>query len=160
MVDLPAEVLLGSAAEEVGDKLRAARSWTDRFREVDSVLARLLQEAPPVAAEVAWAWARLIDTGGRVAVHTLAGEVGWSERYLSTRLRKETGLTPKVAGRVIRFDRARRMLQRTGGINLAGVAHSCGYFDQAHMSREFLQMAELPPKQWLDTEFGKVQYTV
>lgn len=155
--DLGAELVLGAAVEQVRDGLRVARSWPERFSVVDTMLRRQLQDTPPVASEVGWVWSRLVRSAGTVPVHTLAREVGWSERHLANRVRQEIGLTPKVAARVIRFDRARRMLQATGGADPAGVAVACGYADQSHMSRDFVQMTGCPPGRWLAAEFGKLQ---
>jgi hypothetical protein len=45
-------------------------------------------------------------------VNRLVRMVGWSSRLLSQRFHAEFGLTPKAAARVVRFDRARRLLQR------------------------------------------------
>jgi AraC-like DNA-binding protein len=68
---------------------------------------------------------------------------------------------PAAAARVIRFDRARRLLgaeARTGRPPLlADLAARCGYFDQAHLAREFRSLAGCPPSQWLAEEFRNVQ---
>ena len=34
---------------------------------------------------------------------------------------------------------------------------TCGYFDQAHLAREFRALAGCPPSQWLAEEFRNVQ---
>ncbi len=88
----------------------------------------------------------------------LADEVGWSARHLTARFRAETGLRPKEAARVIRFDRARRRLSPTGR-SLADLAAETGYFDQAHLAREFRTLAGCSPTAWLAEEFDFVQAT-
>jgi AraC-like DNA-binding protein len=40
---------------------------------------------------------------------------------------------------------------------LADLAVTCGYFDQAHLAREFRALAGCPPSQWLAEEFRNVQ---
>jgi AraC-like DNA-binding protein len=96
-------------------------------------------------------------------VSELAAGTGWSERHLTSRFRAEIGLTPKAAARVIRFDRARRLLVRhltqpaASGYRLADLAADCGYYDQAHLAREFRTLAGCPPSQWLAEEFRNVQ---
>ena len=91
----------------------------------------------------------------------LAAGTGWSERHLTGRFRAEIGLAPKAAARVIRFDRARKLLVRKltagGDYLLADLAADCGYFDQAHLAREFRALAGCPPSQWLAEEFRNVQ---
>ena len=72
-----------------------------------------------------------------------------------------TGLGPKAAGRVIRFDRAKQALQRRAcagaELRLAELAASCGYFDQAHLDREFGLLAGCSPTSWLAEEFRNLQ---
>ena len=105
----------------------------------------------PLAPELDWSWKRLQRTGGTIAIGALAAEVGWSRRHLTARFSHEFGLSPKVAARVIRFDRARRLLPHRRG-DLASVAARCGYADQAHMIREFHQFCGCSPTQWLAEE--------
>jgi AraC-like DNA-binding protein len=40
---------------------------------------------------------------------------------------------------------------------MAEVAADAGYFDQAHLAREFHAMAGIPASRWLADEFGFVQ---
>jgi len=42
-------------------------------------------------------------------------------------------------------------------LGLADLAVECGYFDQAHLAREFRSLAGLPPSRWLAEEFRNVQ---
>jgi AraC-like DNA-binding protein len=44
-----------------------------------------------------------------------------------------------------------------GDLRLADLAVECGYFDQAHLAREFRSLAGLPPSRWLAEEFRNVQ---
>ena len=129
---------------------------------MDEILLRLALAATPatdVPAEVGWAWRQLLRTGGAVRVSDLAAGTGWSGRHLTSRFRAEIGLTPKAAARVVRFDRARKLLVTSVNTDyrLADLAADCGYFDQAHLAREFRALAGCPPSQWLAEEFRNVQ---
>ncbi|MGH3796323.1 MAG: helix-turn-helix domain-containing protein [Pseudonocardiaceae bacterium] len=86
----------------------------------------------------------------------LAEEVGWSRRHLGERFRREFGLTPKVAGRVMRFEIAHRLLQTPDRPALAEVAARCGFYDQAHLHREWRELAGCTPSRWLADEFPSV----
>ena len=169
-LDLPAEAVLGGVCAELREKLECAAGWPERFAVLDEILLRRagLSSAglswaadAAVAPEVSWAWRELLREGGATRVSELAAGTGWSERHLTSRFRAEIGLAPKAAARVVRFDRARKLLVRKltagGDYLLADLAADCGYFDQAHLAREFRALAGCPPSQWLAEEFRNVQ---
>ncbi|MDQ3762122.1 MAG: helix-turn-helix domain-containing protein [Actinomycetota bacterium] len=149
--------LLGPVAGELVERLRSATTWTDRFFELDDVLTRLARQRDGPAPQLGWAWRRLTASHGRVGIATLADEVGWSRRHLGERFRREFGLTPKVAGRVMRFEVAHRLLRATARPGLAEVAARCGYADQAHLTREWRELAGCTPSTWLAEELPSVQ---
>lgn len=181
-LDVHAEQVIGPLAERVRQDLLAADGWAARFAVLDRLLQSRAAEATDrravqPAPELTRAWQRLIGTSGQVPVTDLAREVGWSTSYLNRKFRTELGLSPKVAAQVIRFDRARRELQRrvvadagigagtgpgrgrgtgrgTGrggheGLGLARLAADTGYYDQAHLTRDFARFAGSPPQRWL-----------
>ena len=49
--------------------------------------------------------------------------------------------------RIARLERALLGLGRDD-VSLAGLAHDCGYSDQAHLSRDFRHLTGLTPGQW------------
>jgi AraC-like DNA-binding protein len=171
-IDVPAEVVLSDLCSELRTRVLQATAWPERFAVLDEILIRSMNVAPAparpdVAPEVGWAWRQLLTSGGAILVSDLAEQTGWSGRHLASRFRAEIGLTPKAAARVIRFHRARHLLARqatatatgtgtaagTGGYRLADLAAACGYFDQAHLAREFRALAGCPPSQWLAEEY-------
>jgi AraC-like DNA-binding protein len=154
-VDVDAADVLGRVVAELQERLRCATTWEQRFAVVDGVLTRRLSTGA-VADQVARAWHLLRVTGGTTPIAGLAAEVGWSTRHLTARFRAETGLRPKEAARVVRFDRARRRLSPSGR-SLADLAAETGYFDQAHLAREFRALAGCSPTTWLAEEFDFVQ---
>jgi AraC-like DNA-binding protein len=165
-LDVPAEAVLGPLCAELRARALAAPGWPERFAILDEILLRRLTtatqatQATTPAPEVRFAWHRLLRTGGTARISDLAAETGWSGRHLTSRFRTEIGLTPKAAARVVRFDRARHLLAtsaRSSGYHLADLAAACGYFDQAHLAREFRALAGCPPSQWITEEFRNIQ---
>jgi AraC-like DNA-binding protein len=156
--------VLGPLAARIQDRLRDCATWPERFAVLDELLlARAYGDGRPavVSPEVAGAWRALLRSGGQVSVAHLAAETGWSDRHLRSSFQTEVGLSPKAAARVIRFDRARwllvRRLRAGRPARLAEVAASTGYYDQAHLDRDFAALAGTSPTAWLAREFRNVQ---
>ena len=137
------ENLLGREATELAERLYEAPGWPARLALMERVIAARVLAAPPLPAELEWAWRRLHGTDGALPVGALAGEVGWSRRHLSATVARELGMPPKALARILRFERAVDRLR--GGTGLAEVALESGYYDQAHFNRDFKHFAGLTP---------------
>ena len=152
--------LLGRRGVGLVDSIQSAPSWRERFGLLDAGLLQRLNARPAmVPAEVQEAW-RLIFAGGEMRVAAVAKHVGWSRRHLSERFRLVTGLTPKQAARIARFEAARGLLLSPGRPSLVGVATGCGYADQSHLAREWHALAGCSIDTWLREELPFVQDTV
>ncbi|TQS46216.1 AraC family transcriptional regulator [Cryptosporangium phraense] len=159
-LDVHAEDVLGPVAVELHERLRSASGWPARFAVMDAMLARLLRSDGGPEAEIAEAWRLLV--GGTAGVAQAAEAVGWSVRRLSGRFGAELGVSPKTAAKIARFDRARRRLMSGpplsgSGFGLADLAVACGYYDQAHLARDFRELAGSSPSGWLAEERRFVQ---
>ena len=141
------EDLLPGAAE-LAERVREAGGWAARFDLVEDFLVRRLADTPESPRELDWAWRRLVRSGGREPVGRIAAELQWSPGRLIDRFREHVGLAPKAAARVIRFDRAVAALG-SGVPRIAEVAAQCGYADQAHLNREFRELAGQTPGELL-----------
>jgi AraC-like DNA-binding protein len=141
-------------AGELAARLRDRRSWSEQFDLLEAVLLRRLTDAPPPPAAIAWSWQQLRRSGGRIPIGAIAAELGWSHRRLISRFREHIGLAPKTVARVFRFDRAVAALRPPSPRSFADVAFACGYFDQAHLNREFRELAGVTPTQFVGAALG------
>jgi AraC-like DNA-binding protein len=162
--DAEATDVIGGFAAQLRELVVAQPTWAGRFAVIDALLERRAAEVDAdrpatVRPEVGYAWRRLRETRGGVGVAELAAETGLSARRLGSLFLAEFGLAPKEAGRVFRFTHARRRIGRavTHGETLAALAAECGFYDQAHLAREFRALAGCPPSQWLAEEFRFIQ---
>jgi AraC-like DNA-binding protein len=166
----------GPAGRELWERLQGLRAWADRFAACDAVLTRIADRELMVAPELRGAWQALVWSGGTDPIGRLAAKVGWSRQHLARRFRDEFGFGPKLASRVVRFERARHMLQATlqpdrrspprdgvglrptrTSVTIAQVAAACGYYDQAHLDRDFAELAGCTPTAWLAEELPSFQ---
>ena len=150
------EDVLGPEGARLPERLHEASGWPARFAILDALLVDRFALARPASPDVAWAWRRLQEADGRLRVSELAEELRCSRRHLTTRFSEQVGLPPKTLARLLRFGRAARLLgagssshQRGGAAgapsSLAEIALECGYYDQAHLNRDFREFAGLTP---------------
>ena len=107
------------------------------------MLLRELRRQP--AARAAAEMQALLAACGRV--QDLAGVLGTPTRSLFERTRRDVGLAPKRLLRIMRLHRALHAARCRRG-SWAGVAHDCGYADQAHLTRECSSLLGETPTRW------------
>jgi transcriptional regulator GlxA family with amidase domain len=78
-------------------------------------------------------------------VSELAAELCCSRKHLAARFREHVGLPPKLVARMLRFRETTERMLAAHGRSLAEVAADCGYYDHAHLDRDFREFARTTP---------------
>lgn len=113
-----------------------------RVEALSGVLVRFVRRAPaPLVAEAV----RSLEAPHTVRVRALADRLGVTPRTLERRVHDEVGLAPGMLQRVFRFRRALRLLERSPRGGWSGASIRAGYFDQAHLIRDFHRFAGMSP---------------
>ncbi|OCK57670.1 helix-turn-helix domain-containing protein [Bradyrhizobium sp. LMTR 3] len=151
IVDLTARMVdiadvLGREGRELRDRLGAISRWQDRFDLVEDFVAGRASHWP--SPEIAFAYRRLARSTGGARITALAREIGWSRKHLVDRFRAEIGLAPKPVARMMRFHEACRLARTETASGWAFIAAESGYSDQAHLVREFADLAGETPTAW------------
>lgn len=139
------EDLLGREGRLLEERLHETADWPTRFALIEKTLAAKLVAAEPPPPDLDWAWRRLVASRGRLRVMDLAIELGCSRKHLAARFREHVGLPPKLFARMLRFSHASELIGKTDEGNLAQLAAHCGYYDQAHLDRDFRYFADTTP---------------
>lgn len=139
--------LVGPAARRLHEQISATPDWERRFALVADALFAHRDVRWQPRPEVEHAWRVLRRSRGRASVRDLAAEVGWSTRHLGECFRAEYGHAPKTTARVLRFQESQRLVAARRP--LVEVATACGYYDQAHLTRDWVALAGVPPTRWL-----------
>ncbi|QQQ75546.1 helix-turn-helix transcriptional regulator [Saccharothrix sp. 6-C] len=128
--------------ELVGQVVPLSEVWGRPVGDVAALRSALLsrlESTDPSRSDLVHAAARLLRTRG---VAETARALDVSERHLRTLFTKAVGLSPKQYARV---DRVRRVVARGERGGWARLAVELGYYDQAHLSREFRATMGVPP---------------
>ena len=91
---------------------------------------------------------RLAGDRGPGTVSRLAAGLGVTERSLHRRCTEAVGYGPKTLERVLRFRRFLGLADSVAGAGagLARLAALAGYADQAHLTRDCVELSGLTPK--------------
>jgi AraC-like DNA-binding protein len=139
--------LWGADARALRDDLAEARGDARRsVAALERALVARLRARPFVPhAEVAVRAAVARIARGESSIAAVARDVGVSARTLRRGFHDAVGIGPKTYARYVRLGRALAARQR--GLAWAQIARDVGYFDQAHLSAEFRELACRPPSQ-------------
>jgi AraC-like DNA-binding protein len=136
---VPLDAVMGRAARELSARLDGAASNRDRRQLLLDAVSAGERPADPVHLAIE----ALTRAHGEADVDWLADQAGMSARQFRRRCREEAGLGPKHLARILRFRRACRLAER--GESWLRVAVEAGYFDQAHLIRDFREFTGSTP---------------
>jgi AraC-like DNA-binding protein len=129
------EDLWGPRARELERRLEAAP---------DSITLASALTAPPAPDPVKRAIWAITTSRGAIDLDWVADQAGLSPRQFRRRCFEESGLSPKLLCRILRFRHA-CALANTRRENWASIALAAGYFDQAHLIRDFHEFTAQAP---------------
>jgi AraC-like DNA-binding protein len=140
--------LWGSSAERLRERLIAVGSARGRVALLEAFLLERMRPGiwpqPRVASAL-----RSAELDPSMRVSKAQALSGLSAKRFNALFRCEVGVTPKAYLRVRRLQAVLRALNtRAGGASIAGIAADLGYFDQAHLVREFRSFAAITPTQY------------
>ena len=141
------EALWGRRAIELRERLSAAADPAQRFAILEQAMIGALSPSVEMRGEVAFALDGLGAPG--VAIGAVAREVRLSHRRFIQLFTERVGMTPKRYAKVRRFQRALDRLNGDAAPAWAQVALECGYFDQAHLCRDWAELTGLSPAEFL-----------
>ena len=87
-------------------------------------------------------------TDGKIKIGDIAGQTGYSERYVHKVFRKEMGFSPKIFCKIIQFQRILEYLEDSEPDKIVDIAIEYGYYDQPQLNRDFRRYAGMTPKRY------------
>jgi AraC-like DNA-binding protein len=145
----PLESIWGAMARAIFEQL--AESCTPQ--QMATVMDGFLRPAEPPDAAQRALW-RLSSTG--VSLEQLVSDAGLSERHFRRACLERAGVSPKYLRRILRFrkaaERIRVMTASAAQPSWAQFAAACGYYDQAHLIRDFQEFAGATPGRFLQSQ--------
>jgi AraC-like DNA-binding protein len=143
---LPADCVLGQTARVLLAALGGSLERSARLKRLEAVLGPLiLRDARPAPDSVAVTLAAIDRLRGAVRIERLARWAGVTRRHLERQYAVHVGLTPKEYARIVRVQHALLAFRTRRDSTGAEIAALCGFADQAHLIRDFLEIAGQTP---------------
>jgi len=136
---------LGLDGEGMIEELRTAfdEGREVGLRRVDRLLHSQLRSIDRTPSVEALRASTMLAAGRRVS--EVRDELGLSRARLRNLFEAEIGPLPKLYARVRRLEATVACVRRDGAMSLATIAAEAGYADQAHMTRDFSELAGVTP---------------
>jgi AraC-like DNA-binding protein len=135
------EDLWGRAGRQLQDQISESGSFEARIHELMAALGRPHQPLTPVQRAIE----AVSAARGIVDLDEIANQANLSPRQFRRRCLEESGLTPKHLCRVLRFRHACELAGRSAHPAWPDIAVETGYFDQAHLIRDFQEFTGTTP---------------
>lgn len=144
----PLEYFFGPSANVILDKLLHADPQ-NRVTLLQAELMNRLSLLGPADKIIIPLVERLLRVEAIPTVNALSKIAGVGTRQLERKFLNSVGISPKMFLRVLRLQRATKRVREGHTENWAELAVSCGYYDQAHLNREFKLLTQETPTQYL-----------
>jgi AraC-like DNA-binding protein len=146
--DIALSELCPGEADRLLNDVCSGRDVDEQFTMLERHLNQKLANAAPIHPAVRYAVEELSREGGVRGVGKIQRDSGLSHTRFIHVFREHVGLTPKLFCRVRRFSALLDQIKKGMPVNWAELAADCGYFDQAHLIRDFRVFAGMTPLEY------------
>lgn len=123
------------------------RSTTDIISFVDNYLLSRLPKLSLVDERVDYAVSLIKQGKGNIPIPLIAEQACLSKRQFERRFLAGIGISPKAFSRIIKFKNTHHLLKSGANQSLFDLAVDCGYYDHAHLIKEFKRLSGSLPSE-------------
>jgi AraC-like DNA-binding protein len=149
---VPADRVLGNRTHVWEALLSEEKDDLARILALDRLLQTARQDPPAEWAVLQAALDLIRGNTEEPSTLALCQQSGWYYKKMERAFLQSVGYTPKYFHRVVRFNKAVRLMNNRREESLTGIAYSCGYYDQSHFIRDFHQFAGTSPGRFANEE--------
>ena len=127
------------------DKLHERPSVEEMIRLTDRYLIDCIPSLYKSDKQIISAVELIYFAKGQMSPQKLAYEVCWCQRQFERKFKSVIGVSPKTFSKIHRFKNALQYLRKNPGKDLTSVAIECGYYDHAHLIKDFKTLSGNTP---------------
>jgi AraC-like DNA-binding protein len=138
-----------------GDQVLATEADEDRVAVLDTVLVRHAPEPSDSALRLIALVDAMREDPALIRVEQLPERCGWTVRTIQRLFRRYVGASPKWVLARYRLQEAALAIDADPAADLAELAHSLGWYDQAHFTNDFREMLGVTPGEYAMRAAGR-----
>lgn len=147
-VGIEASQLLGKSFDDLYQRIINAPNSSQMFTLIEKYFSQYQADQTTEHAVV-----RFIDQHIDKPIEWLINKSGYSQKHVIHLLKKHTGFSPKYLQRLHRFQMVVKEIQSLGGvIDWFSMVHRHGYYDQAHLIKEFAHFSGISPTDYVNSQ--------
>lgn len=149
-VGVEAEALLGPTFNQLYQRIINAVSISEMFAFIENYFLQYKTEHSTEREVV-----RFIDENIDRPIDWLVHKSGYSQKHVIHLLKKHTGFSPKYLQRLYRFQQVVSEVQnQKSRIDWFSVVQRYGYYDQAHLIKDFVHFSGISPKDYIQSQLA------
>jgi AraC-like DNA-binding protein len=146
---IPAETFWAQSNTELVEPVLAAPTIRSKMAAMEKSLVKFFGRARRIDTTLRKAVKLVAQHQGDVEVSELARQLKISRQTVKHKFDNGVGLSPKTFGKLRRFQNVLRCVSTDANIDWSELAQRCGYYDQAHLIREFNSFTGFSPEKFL-----------
>ena len=128
------------------EMLSEPMSELEQIASIDSYISRKLNRLYPVNGQIVKVVAYIKETKGMIPINELLNDVCLCQRQFERQFKSLTGVTPKMFSAITRYIHTKKYLKLNSDKSLFSIAFDCGFYDHAHLIRDFRRFGGTLPK--------------
>jgi AraC-like DNA-binding protein len=149
---IPLKLIIKDSINKLEDELSAAKTFSEKINIAERFLINQIKknEKKYKYDRIQRAVNRINQAKGDLKIEDLASESFLSRKQFERTFSDFIGTSPKQFLKVVRFQNAIFEKSRHTELNITEISHKCGYFDQAHMNKDFIALSGMTPKKYFN----------
>lgn len=127
------------------DRIADLKSDQERIETLQTALLWRLRQFSDHDRIIDFSVRQILSHEGTTRIDQLARRCGISQRQLERKFKVRVGLSPKQLSQIVRFRHAQLAVKHNPTMSLLNLAYDFGYFDHAHLTRDFRRFAGITP---------------
>ena len=140
-----AREIFGDGVEYVYEQLKEDHTLHNKIRIIDSFLLTCLNDSQIYDELITQILSSMYNKKGLLSIQDISDEFEISRQHLYRMFIKSIGVSPKVFVRMLRFHHLINLFNRKQKNNWHDILYNSGFYDQAHMIREFTSIVGQSP---------------